>query len=312
MKKEFFIIFVLLTSLVIAQENIELIPSEERLDVNYHSFGGQYTIDLKKYLGDGPYTVSKTKNVIVDINQKTGKAIITPSLGWQGSEIIRFVLNKTKAIITLPKETFREIEIGKIVIFQDVFDRVVEDIKKENIKKLESGFRDNKLFISINDEVNLFAGYDKDLKPEFTFDILLANKGVEVQYGLLEGINLPLIILILIGIILVYIFRDMIISIVRVEKDKKNIKKIFLSKLSRYKEDEEKILDLTEAFFEKFLNIKKDSSLYLLDLALEKRDIKGDLKQEVIDLFKHLNKDKHDKDEIAHMYNSLRRILIKL
>lgn len=306
------LIIFLFVNIAIAQEDIELIPSEERLEVRYHTFGGQYTIDLKKYLGNGPYIVYETKNVIIDINQNTGKAIIAPKEGFQGSEIIKFALNKTKSVITLPKETLKEINLGRTIIFNDIFDNVIDDIKKEDIKSLEAGFRGNKVAININDEVNLLVGYDEDLKPEFSFDILLANKGAEVRYGIFDRINLKFIAVIISIILFIYFFRDKLISIIRTKEDKSKIKKIFLAKLSRYKENDEKIIELTEEFFERFLKIKKGSGLYLLDLALEKRQIKGDLKQEIIDLFRHLSNDEHDSKEISHIYGTLRRILVKL
>ena len=198
MKKELLILFILLTNFVIAQEDIELVPkSDERLDVSYHSFGGQYSIDLKKYLGNGTYRVSGSKNVNIDINQETGMAIISPKLGWQGSEIIRFTLNKTKSIITLPKETFEKIkleDIEKIEIFQDAFDRVINDIEKESIKRLDSKIKDDKLVIVINEEINLISSYDENLKPQFDFNILLTNEGIEPHPGFFESINLSLII----------------------------------------------------------------------------------------------------------------------
>ncbi|MDP6641880.1 MAG: hypothetical protein QGF74_00665 [Candidatus Nanoarchaeia archaeon] len=315
MKKELFILFILLINLVIAQEEIELVPkSDERLDVKYHSFGGQYTIDLKKYLGEGSYRVSETKNVNIDINQETGLAIISSQPGWQGSEIIRFTLNKTKSITTLPKETFEEIkpEIEKLEVFQDAFDGVIKDIAKEKIKRLDSEFRNNKLFISVNEEVNLIAGYDENLKPQFNFGISLSNEGIESPPGFFESINLSLITSIIIIIILLFVFRNNIINLLIIKENKKSIKKSFLARLVKYKDDDEKILDLTESFFFRFLKIKKYSSLYILDLALEKRNIQGDLKQEIISLFKHLQKEEYNKKEIKHIYESLRRVLIKL
>ena len=313
MKKGIFILVILiLASFALAQEDIRLIPSEEKLDVNYHAFGGQYTIDLKKYMGDGPYLVSKTKNVVVDINQDTGRAIITPNLGFEGSEIITFAINKTRAIITLPRETFREIEIGKVVIFQDIFDDVINNIKKENIRKIESGFRDKKLFIIVNDEVNLFAGYDKDQKPEFTFDILIANEAKEERQSLFDNVNISIIIIAFIISILLFIFRDRVINILIIKENKEKIKRKFLSRLIKYRENDEEILNLMESFFETFLKIKKNSGLYALDLALERREIEGDLKQEIIDLFKHLNDDEQGKRNMKHIYNSLRRVLIKI
>ncbi|MBI2667536.1 hypothetical protein HYX17_02065, partial [Candidatus Woesearchaeota archaeon] len=242
----------------------------------------------------------------------TGKVIIAPKEGFQGSEIIKFALNKTKSIITLPEETLKEINIGKTQVFQDVLDEIIDDIKKEEIRSLEAGFRDNNIIININDEINLFAGYDEDLKPEFSFDILLANKGAEVRYGIFDRINLNFIAVIILIMLLIYFFRDKLISIIRIKEDKTKVKKIFLAKLSKYKDDDEKIIELAENFFERFLSIKKGSGLYLLDLALERRDIRGDLKQEIIDLFKHLNNDVHNNNEIKHIYETLRRILVKL
>ncbi|MBI2663567.1 hypothetical protein HYX15_03510 [Candidatus Woesearchaeota archaeon] len=312
MKIEVILLLIILSTLAIAQQEIELVPSEERLEINYHSFGGQYKVDLRKYLGDGPYKVEEPNNVIIEINQETGEAIITPKPGFEGSEIIRFQLERAEATISLPRETFRELNVGRLELFQDAFNSVITNIKKEDIKKITSGFVGNKIIINIDDEVKLSAGYDESLKPEFTFDLLLQNRGVEVQRKIFETKDIILIIGLVVLLIVLYVFRDKIITIIRPKEDPEKIKKLFLYRISKYKEDDEKIVELAEAFFDRFLNVKKDSNLYILDLALEKRQIRGDLKQQIIDLFKHINKEKHDKKDIEHIYNNLRKVLVKL
>tara|TARA_Y100000310_G_C20691793_1_gene822770 strand:- start:1994 stop:2932 length:939 start_codon:yes stop_codon:yes gene_type:complete len=312
MKKSVILLFILiLSTLTLAQEDIEL--SEDRLDLKFSSFGGTIDIDLKKYLGEGPYFVNGTKDVIIDIDQEVGKATLTPREGWEGAEIIVF---RTKM-----KENLREVIVEKLqkaeteVVFdnfEDIFDSILDNLEVEQIKVIKSEFRDGEVLVDINNEIELLIGLDELKKPKFGLNILLNNEGLEIRKGFFEEINLKLISTIIVLAILLLIFKNRVIEFFIPLKDIKSTKARLLSKLKNLKHDDKKIVELVEFFFRRFINVNKKTTLYKLDLTLEKKGIKGHIKQEIVILFKRYQKGNYDKNDFKYLYSNLRRILVKL
>jgi len=219
MKKEFFIVVFIFITLI-----IPTIAEKEEFSIRFHSFGKNATIDLRTYLGESVhYIVSETENVIVTIDQSVGTAYLEAKPGWNGTETVFFRRIESKAEVVESKPEPNQTQIEPIVLddikekpitykeppkfLENIIDEsladMLDDIKKEEIKKLTKVVEGDSLKLNVNDEIefNLEVGSN----PTVTMDFSLGPKqenGVEEEIDL-ENETMTAVMINIITIILV-------------------------------------------------------------------------------------------------------------
>src|SRR3989344_3518874 len=318
MKKAWFlaVFLILLFNLVIAQEENQEIVSGNELLVRFHSFGKQASIDLKRYLGESEeYYYSASKNVTVTIDQENGIATLIAKPGWEGVETIRFTTSKPASLIKFrenPEERIiTDSDIAKIFqeLINKTFSNIIGGVELQNVRYIDTKLEGGEIIINLNNEAEIFFGVSGN-KPETTLNILIPNAGPpEIKSFEVSKLN-PYVIALL-SLIFIFIFRKQVKRLLfskEIEIDLKNrmlIELFNIQKLKDQKEKEERLYHLLNKFFN-ILDISQKSSPLELNKFLEKRNIKGDLKQQVIYLFSKYSEYKtQDKNEIMKTFRDI-------
>lgn len=315
------ITFLVLISYVIAQQ--------DEFSVMFHSFGKNATIDLKQYLGESElYLASQTTNVIVEIDQQTGVAVLTARPGWEGSEVIYFRTNESLIKVNNTEEVakflpvtpeilylrrIRDEELARLfegTIDPSVID-LIKEIKKEEIRNISKEIRERTVKVSVNDEVdlNLELGY----APTFSMDFSLGEKqagGEEVVkqpestgFKLKVSNTLIIIIAAALAIIVIYFYRKH--AKLKVEERKeleldyaidKDVKQINLNKLLRLqknlgsKESSDEFIRVVRNFFSSYFGIGHDFEVKYLIRRVRDSDLGWRMKGRIIDFLEDLSK----------------------
>jgi len=262
------------------------VSADDQFSVRFHSFGENTTINLKEFLGESKqYIVSKTTNVRVIINHENGTAFLSTKGEWEGSETIVFtsiekstnLTNQTLIDMLKTAEEFKyEITSNEInEIISENLDKKIKDrltsIKPEELENLYSRIENKKLFLDLNNEVNLTINFQEE-KPSMKMEFLTPREPSlriaipKIQKGFdRRWIIIPsTILLAIIAIIIVISKKEKIIqNIKNVEAKRKTIKE--LKKIKKYdKENSKLFLAIIKHFFSDFFNLK--SSFVFSDL----------------------------------------------
>jgi len=315
----FVLSLILLLPLSLAQEDIQQLQENE-LIVRFYSIGKQASIDLKSYLGEADeyLYIKSSENVTVTINQEAGIATLIANPGWTGIEIITFTTRKSELVTgektvtpkTITQITDSEISNNFYDFTNKTFSNIKENIEIQAIKSIKTEIKDDQLIINLNDEAELFFAVSGN-KPEVYLNILIPNQGPS-ELEIFDTSGLYPYFTAFGLIVLIFLFRNHIKSLLFKKKEKINIKTKFLTglinitRMKNKKQKEEELLKLLRRFF-KYLKIKPNFTRVNIIKALEKGNIRGDLKQQIIYLFTKLSDYKNeDKGEIINIF---RRVL---
>lgn len=311
MKRGIFIpivFFIILVTFVAAQQG--------EFSVRFHSFGKNATIDLKNYLEESErYLVSRTTNVIVDIDQENGIATLRARSGWEGSEVIFFRTNESLAMINETAEVSQFLEaVPEILFLRRVKDEeliklfegtidpsildVVKKIKKEEIRKLSSELDENRLRIRVNEEVDLKLemGYIPSVAMDFSLgEELEIEEKIKPKEELKLKINREIVIAILavIGIVCTYFYmkhshkkaieRKEFVLESTISQD---IKHLSLHKLRRLQQSldrgsSEEFMNIFREFFSRYFGIGYDFEFKQLARRVKDSDVSRHTKSEI-------------------------------
>lgn len=315
MKKEvlFFLVLLLFLSLTLAQE-IPIPRPENELRMKYISVAGSVTINLTRFLGSAKgdvYVFSAPPYIEVTIDQKSGIAKVKGIPGWFGSDIIIFKINKTEEGLILgegkaakPLLDIPDSEIAKLFNYnlaRDSFNILSRTVGQEVIRNVQARIERDKVLVMINKDIELSADTSKN--PEIKVDIITGNLSaiaikpiLEESEGYLIGI-IVFFIYVGIAIILFFSIKYTIKYIFSISPRGKQILKVESNKSIIYNELKqiEHAGDLEEAsralsfvineFFIRYFYIGLSSNLFELNNELERRRIRGNLKQDIISFF---------------------------
>jgi len=301
-----FISFLLVVSFAIAQS---FSTSENELKVRFTSLGSNTTVNLTRFLGEGNYTHTKSENILINI--KDGIAELRAKPNWKGAEEITFykeaVINQTqKIIIALPKkmpfdDKKLEREVNNLLLdrFNETYYEIIYKIKPEQIEEIATKYEKDKLEITINKEMEIQVNTEQ-AQPKIIMKILSLKETAAPSPPKKFELNLrPIItiLLIIFAIFLVYTSRNYFLQIrlkIRHKKDKEIKKKKLLSKLNKIdiknKNALQQLQYILYEFFIIFFAISRNDTEYELESHLNKKEITGYLKQEILLLFSKMPK----------------------
>ena len=326
----FFLIIVLSLSYVLAQE------STNELRMRYLSIAGPITLNLTRFLGsatESNYVYIAPPYIDITIDQATGIAVIKGIPGWFGSEVIVFKINRTEEETVVQEENITgklllkipDSELKKLFSYDlagDSFDALSRDIGSELVRNLQTKLEKDKLLVMVNKDVEISASTSKT--PEINIDILTGNISVikiESYFYQTEGylanvtiFSLYLIVATIALFYLKYLFgkssrskREFAIS------SSKSLIIERLKQIERSKDPEapKALMLIINEFFMRYFYVSLNSNIFELRNELERRGIKGNLKQDILSLFEKYKFGVHKKD-VKIVINELRSLLRKL
>ncbi len=312
MKRWFILIVLLLIPFSLALE--------ERLVLRIHQDQNNTIIFLNDYLFPSEeYFVNHTDNIKTNI--KNNILTINRTAGGVGTVIVaikKLLLEKevakktTKRIVNITKIIERYPEIVSYEEKQQTFNTTInylpflDKIERQSIEKLHTEILENKLFLSINEEVNIQIIYDnKTDNFDYKLDIQLPQ-GTLDKKALKFKINkyiLTFFILLILAIIIFALYQ--VYHQFNVFQTKRPKEKIKISK----KEEPSSLISKLEKYFINHLNISPTSSQLALEQKLKRKGIKGNRKQEILFLFKKLKEGELSEEEADLTKKYLKRIL---
>lgn len=314
------VLFIILVTFVAAQQG--------EFSVRFHSFGKNATIDLKKYLGESElYLVSRTENVIVDIDQEKGIATLRARPRWEGSEVIHFRTNESLSLVNETEEVAKFLEaVPEILFLRRIRDEelvklfegtidpsildVVKQIKREEIRKLSSEIEEHTIKIRINDEVDLKLemGYIPAVSMDFSLgpeqEVEEEEGAEEEEEGLKVELSREAIIIILsaIGIVCFYFYikyskkrgeeREELVIERTISRDIKQLSLHKLRTLQRNlgKESSGEFINLFREFFSRYFGIGYDFEFKQLVRRVNDSDLSRHIKSEIKNFLSELEK----------------------
>ncbi len=309
----FIFVFILSLSFILAQETPTPRPENE-LRMRYLSVAGSITVNLTRFLGpaeDNIYVFSAPPYIEVTIDQKLGIANVKGIPGWSGSDVIIFKVNKTEEAVleegtgaTRPLLKIPDSDLVKLFNYglaRDNFDILTKTVGQEVIRNVQARMEHDKVLIMVNKDVELSADISKS--PEIKVDILTGNlTATAVEPGLKESEGyltntVSFFIYIGIAIVLFFSLKYLIKYLFNLTPRGKQILKVTSNKstiLSKLKQIEHS-RDLEEAsnalsfvineFFMRYFYISLSSNPFELNNELIRRNIRGNLKQDIITFF---------------------------
>lgn len=312
----FILLLVFMSGIALAQKPSDEVKIGNDLFVKFHSFGKQASIDLKRYIGDADeYFFIASRNVTITIDQKNGIATIIANPSWEGVETIRFTTSKPAPLIMFREKSDEKIitdpDIAKVFhgLINNSFASIVSTLETATIRSIDARIEENQMIINLNDEAELFFIITEE-KPETTLSILIPNKGPP-KIAAFDVSRLNPYMIALLFIILVFIFRRQIkksLFTTEIEIDLKSkllTELIDVQRIEDATQREEELFRLIDRFF-KIFGVKKGFTRIDLNRVLERRNIRGDQKQEIIYLAsKFSDYENQDKEEIVKIFRSI-------
>ncbi|MDD5332023.1 MAG: hypothetical protein PHE43_04380 [Candidatus Nanoarchaeia archaeon] len=317
----FSLIFILLISSMVY-------GATDRLVIRFHSTTEKQEIDLKQYLGYAPaYYYNITTNQATVTIDKDGIALIRGKAGFTGVETIIFSTNEsmvyekkeqkedytllenlTEAIIEEYPELITYKEVEKVFEGNLVDEILLKSIRRTEIEKITSELKEDELLVNVNDEALLMVAFENQTKPKLT--IALFDDEAKVDESALRP-NYLNMILIGLGIILaggLILYRDRLFTLLRSTKHRLVTRKKSLEKKLgeiRTGEDTKKVIE--DVFIEKF-GLNRFATPYEMENSLKKFNIRGNLKQEILFLYRKLNEEHLSNYEVQLIKRYLRKL----
>jgi hypothetical protein len=304
----------------------------DRLVVRFHSTAEKQDIDLKLYLGKAPmyYYNATQKNVIITVDQE-GVAHISSKPGFEGVETIIFSTNESAIYEKQPQkedytflENLTETMIEKyptLVTDKDIQESLggslvdeilLKSIKKADLEKVTSEVKEDELMVNVNDEALVLVSFENQTKPKLT--IVLFDEDAKVDENALKPDYKSYIIggLIIIFVGFLMLYRDRLLTYFKRTRYNLVTKKKTLSKKLNQAGTGREIKDVMEDLFKEKFGLTRYSTPYETELTLNRYKIKGNLKQEILFLYRKFNEEHLSKYEVELIKKYLKRLNKKL
>ncbi|MDD5253623.1 MAG: hypothetical protein PHG05_00785 [Candidatus Nanoarchaeia archaeon] len=300
----------------------------DRLVVRFQSTSQKQDINLKKYLGDSPfyYYNITNHNVLINIDQD-GIAHITAKPGFKGVETIIFSTNSsriyekapdkqdltllenlTETIIEKYPTLITDQELEKAFAGTVVDSLLLKSIKKEEIEKITSEIKEDELMVNVNDEALMVVAFENESRPKLT--VVLFDESAKVDEDALKPNYSSYFI---IGLIIIFIgglviYRDHIFMFIRRSGHQIIAKKQTLNKRLNDSKTAHDIKLLTEEILRNKFGLTRYSTPYEVEVILKKYKITGNLKQEILFLYRKSGEEHLSKYEIELIKRYLKDI----